>query len=133
MTRPARPDHSSPRPGSDTATGAPAPTSSTQQTGSHADLVEDEQGPDVVDLGRFGPDTAERPAPSRPSGARRLQGHGRRADAAPMAETAPEPAQGPREVGVSFPMTTDAQVQLRDAIRERIQARLDQLRARRSA
>ena len=35
-----------------------------------------------------------------------------------------------REAGVSFPMTTTAQVEHRDAIRARTQARLDALRAR---
>lgn len=40
------------------------------------------------------------------------------------------PAPTRREAGVSFPMTTTAQVEHRDAIRQRTQARLDALRAR---
>ena len=40
------------------------------------------------------------------------------------------PAPARREAGVSFPMTTTAQVEHRDAIRERTQAQLAALRAR---
>lgn len=54
-------------------------------------------------------------------------------DADDHAMTQDQGSETSREAGVSFPMTTTAQVELRDAIRARTQQRLEDLRARTSA
>lgn len=87
----------------------------------------DEEGL-VIDLTGLTDISADTVAAS-PSATERLQVQDQHADGPDMAETETTP----REAGVSFPMTTTAQVELRDAIRERTQANLDALRARRTA
>lgn len=86
----------------------------------------------VVDLtGVEGEDVVIHHRLSRPAVPGPLQVDGEDADDHPMAETESTPPR--REAGVSFPMTTTAQVELRDAIRARTQQRLEDLRARTSA
>ena len=65
---------------------------------------------------------------NRPATGSRVNASRAGADDPAMARSVPAPAR--REAGVSFPMTTTAQVEHRDAIRARTQARLDALRAR---
>ena len=72
--------------------------------------------------------TASKAGKSRPATADR--GRAARPAAGDPATAQGRPAPTRREAGVSFPMTTTAQVEHRDAIRARTQARLDALRAR---
>lgn len=86
----------------------------------------------VIDLREAqGDSTPADRTPNRPAASRPLQVDGEDADDHPMAETKSTPPR--REAGVSFPMTTTAQVELRDAIRARTEQRLEDLRARTSA
>lgn len=127
MTGPARPSQSARErsyPRSDGRIGARDTFSAMRDVGTGTDLGDsDEEGP-VIDLTDISDDAA-----ASSSAAERLQVDAQRADGPDMAETETTP----REAGVSFPMTTTAQVELRDAIRKRTQANLDALRARRTA
>ena len=72
--------------------------------------------------------TAGKASTSRPATA--VRGRAARPAAGDPAAAQGRPSPARREAGVSFPMTTTAQVEHRDAIRARTQARLDALRAR---
>ena len=72
--------------------------------------------------------TASKATRSRPATADR--GRAARPAAGDPAAFQGRPVPARREAGVCFPMTTTAQVEHRDAIRTRTQAKLDALRAR---